>query len=451
MKKNNTAEKTILNAEKVTKALKEGTEKTLQALVNEAISNIILEGEDEDEVEAPSVEDIETKDDDSFEVEDVNVEDDSNVEDEVEKEEDSEENDDDEWSEFDEFKTDDNEFDFTGEEGVGEKLLKIFNKIDDDDELIVTKSDNQLTISNETDGTEEVIELELGSESDEMDEPEDSEDEVEFEVDTDEPEDDEDSDEELEIEFDEEDSDELDESTNLGYTDSYQRMTAMTTPPNKEVANPKDTYSMDDVPEGDGKRWAGKAGNSKPFGAKCCCENDEMMPEAETEIDEATNVGGAAQQRSTSKSHIPSGRKQYVPKGTRHASFGSDYTEVVESIKSENNALKESLKKVINNLREAATLNINLGRIVKLLSEETTTKNEKKDIIERFSKVKTINEGKTLYDSIKRELNENKKATVIIDNVAVAEKKNINETTIFNRSENPSLNLMDRMDNLWKQ
>ena len=45
-KKNNTAEKTILDAEKITKALKEGTEKQLQSILNEALSNIIKEDEE---------------------------------------------------------------------------------------------------------------------------------------------------------------------------------------------------------------------------------------------------------------------------------------------------------------------------------------------------------------------------------------------------------------------
>ena len=48
MKKNNTTEKSILNAEKLTKALKEGTEKTLQSIINEAIGNLIREDEDKD-------------------------------------------------------------------------------------------------------------------------------------------------------------------------------------------------------------------------------------------------------------------------------------------------------------------------------------------------------------------------------------------------------------------
>ena len=50
-KKNNTAEKTILEAEQITKALKEGTEKQLRNLMNEALSNLIKEDENQEEIE----------------------------------------------------------------------------------------------------------------------------------------------------------------------------------------------------------------------------------------------------------------------------------------------------------------------------------------------------------------------------------------------------------------
>ena len=453
MKKNNTTEKSIIKADKISKALKENTEKTLRALVNETINNLILEEE-----ETPEVED----DENDYEVEDVNVENDSETTDtpeagEAEVEEAPEEGEDDEWSEYDEFKTDDNDYDITDQDEEGVEILrKMYDMLEDGDELIVTKNENdELVISNEETGDEEVVDM---SDEESVELPgEESEDEFEIELD------DEDSEDEMpedEIEI-EDDNDEEDEPTyefdideeelteSLGYTDSYQSKTAMTTPPNKEVADPKATNSWDKVPTGDGKRWAGK-GNSKPYGCKStCCENEEM-------VDEATNVGGAVQQRSTSKSKVPAGRKEYVPKGTRHASFADKYEEIVESYKkmeAENNALKESLKATKKSLVEAAILNVNLGKVVNLLVNETTTRDEKKSILSRFNEVKTISEGTTLFNNIKRELNETKKNVITLDKSIVAESKNnLNETTFYSdRTKNPSLALMDRLDNLWKK
>ena len=453
MKKNNTTEKSVLNAEKISKALKEGTEKTLQNIIKEAIDNIILESEED--VEEPIVDDEEEKDvvaDDSFEVEDVESDDETkDTDDDAEEatEEAPAEDETDEWSDFEEFKTDEDDYDFTGEGvGAGEKLLKIFDMIEDGDKVIVTKDGNELEVSNETTGESEVVELDSEEATDDVDAEEETEIEIDVEGDSEEEpeiEIDVNSEEEPEFEIDIDDEDELSESTNLGYTDNYQSKTAMTTPPNKEVANPKDTYSMDDVPEGDGKRWAGK-GDAKPFG-KTVCE------EVDSELEEATNVGGAVQLRSTSKNHVPSGRKAYVPKGTKHASFGSEYNEVVENIKKENAELKEGIKSLKKSIKEAAVLNVNLGRIVNLLVNETTTRDEKKSILNRFSKVTTINEGATLYETIKSELNESKKTSLNIDTAMVAEtKKSLNETTFYqDRTSNPSLNLMDRMDKLFNK
>lgn len=457
MKKNNTTEKSILNAEKLSKALKEGTEKTLQNIIKEAIDNLILEDEEKDE---KPFDEEEVSTEESFEVEDVDSDDEPKDADEQGEEpaeeapvEDDEE---DKWSDFEEFKTDENDYDFTGEnEDAGEKLLQIFDMIEDGDEVIVTKDGNQLEITNQATGEEEIVELDSESEesldNEDLDGEEDTEIEVSFDEEEPEVSDDKETEDEFEIDVDVDDEDGLSESTNLGYTDNYQSKTAMTTPSNKEVANPKDTYSMDDVPEGDGKRWAGK-GDSAPFDEKVC-EGEEMDSENMDEIEEATNVGGAVQQRSSSKSHVPSGRKQYVPKGTRHASFGSEYQEVVENIKKENAELKEGIKKIKQSLKEAAVLNVNLGRIVNLLVNETTTRDEKKSILNRFNNVKTIAEGLNLYNTIKTELNESKKSTVTFDKTIVAEtKKSLNETTFYNdRTQNPSLALMDRMDNLFKR
>ena len=138
-KKNNTAEKALLNAEKISKALREGTEKTLKSIVNEAISDFI---KDEDEPESEELEKEEQPiDDDSFEVEDVETE--ETPEDDAETETPSEEGEgegapeeeggaDDEWADMEDFKVGDNDYDFTSVDG--ETALKVYNKLGDDDQ-----------------------------------------------------------------------------------------------------------------------------------------------------------------------------------------------------------------------------------------------------------------------------------------------------------------------------
>ena len=123
-----------------------------------------------------------------------------------------------------------------------------------------------------------------------------------------------------------------------------------------------------------------------------------------------------------------------------------------KEIQAENKQYKETIAGIKKALYEAAILNINYGKVVSLLVNETTTKEEKANIVERFNNVKTVNEGTILYDTIKRELNESRKATPIVERTINAEpSKKINETTIYSPKDNASIQLMERMDNLYKR
>lgn len=58
-----------------------------------------------------------------------------------------------------------------------------------------------------------------------------------------------------------------------------------------------------------------------------------------------------------------------------------------------------------NKLEEALVVNNNLGKIVKLVTEHSTTKKEKIDIIKRFgSNIKTVEQSNFLYETISNEL-----------------------------------------------
>ena len=73
---------------------------------------------------------------------------------EVEDTEDAE----DEWSDFEEYKVGDNDYDFTGVDG--ETALKVYNKLNDDDEIFVTKDEEgNYEFKDEETGAEYVIEL----------------------------------------------------------------------------------------------------------------------------------------------------------------------------------------------------------------------------------------------------------------------------------------------------
>ena len=467
-KKNNTAEKALLDAEKISKALKESTEKTLKSIVNEAISDFIKDDEEpEDEKLAQEEQPI---DDDSFEVEDVETKEtpeepadeepanDTEGEGEVAPEEGGA---DDEWADMEDFKVGDNDYDFTGVDG--ETALKVYNKLGDDDQIFIKKEDDgTFTMEDGDTGAEYVIEL--GNDGDVDADAVNAEEPVDNEEPTDEePVDDENS---FEIELGDEeptdeepvdDEDKLNED--LGYTDNYQKEDPIDGLKMNDPADGKTTNDWDEgAPKGAEKPWAGK-GDSDPFDNKV----NECGMAPETELEEGTNVGGAAQEHSMSKTNQPKSRKENSPKVKHNVSAAGEFTpEVNESIRkiiskakeiqAENKQYKEAIAGIKKALYEAAVLNVNYGKVVSLLVNETTTKDEKVSIVERFNNVKTINEGAQLYDTIKRELNESKKTAPIVERTINAEpSKKINETTIYSPKDNASINLMERMDNLYKR
>lgn len=469
MKKNNTAEKAVLGAEKITKALKESTEKSLRNIINEAIANVISENVEDTEDDSFVVNDVEP--DETPVVSDVDdaeelggkesAEGEENAED-AESEESSEEgeesaedaeSDKDEWSDLEQYKIGDDDYDFTGVDG--DELLKVYNKLGDDDQIFVRKEDDgTYSVKDDETGAEFVIELnpeQLDAAKEEgeaeEDEPE-SDDELSVELDSEEPESD---DNEIEIELD--DEDELNEDDNLGYTDSYQKKDPIDGLNLKEPADSKTTIDADNgAPKGTEKPWAGK-GDEKPFEEPVNECGAPAVEDANLEENDTVSQQPARKEVMTKhKQHRPnSGAEVLKVDSPRINESVKRIVEKAKAIQAENKQYRESLDKIKKSLYEAAVLNVNLGKLVDLLVNETTTKDEKKAILGRFNNVKTISEGKALYDTIKFELNESKKSTAPVVEKQFAA-STLNESVIYSSNQtDPSLDLMNRMDNLYKK
>lgn len=495
MKKNNTAEKSALDAERITKALQEGTEKTLKALVSEAVSKYINEEADEEEPEeveddSYDVEDVEAPETDAPETSDEQPEEGG----EEDGEEGLDDDADDEWSDFEQYKVGDNDYDFTGVNG--DELLKVYNKLGDDDQIFVKKQDDgTYEVKDEETGAELVIELNPDAEAEEdtednqefdidFDDEDSEEDGTEFDVDFDDEDSEEDGaefdsedepadDDEIEIDLgDEDDEDELNEE-DLGYTDSYQKDVFNRKPNMSEPADSKTTNDWDEgAPKGSEKPWAGK-GDGKPFGKKvnegkkcpkcgknpcvCECGGEGCAPKEEGVIDENGGTIASTDARHMKKGQIAQHRPNAPAYDVRKVDspLNESVKKIVEkakAIQAENKQYKESLGKIKESLKEAAVLNVNLGKLVDILVNETTTKDEKKSILARFNNVKTIKEGAELYNSIKTELKESHKSSApIVEKQFTASDKSLNETTIYSNGGNASLSLMERMDNLFKK
>lgn len=127
---------------------------------------------------------------------------------------------------------------------------------------------------------------------------------------------------------------------------------------------------------------------------------------------------------------------------------GEGVDESIRRIYRENKQLKKALLRFKGSLQEAALTNVNLGQIIKLLSENATTFDEKKEIISRFgNEVNSIKDSKRLYESISRELK--RKGGLALNEgrqYGVLGSRKLNETQIYqDKGMLQSLDLMHKL------
>jgi hypothetical protein len=352
-----------------------------------------------------------SEDENSFSEEEVDDDVELGGSEDTSEEEGAEENDaeNSEWDDLEQYKDEDGEYDLRSMDK--DELVKVLKVMSPDDAVrIVKNDDDSLTVTDEA--NDEEFDLELGNDDDE---------EIDIDVEDD---DDFDDDEEVELEieddkddFSDDDDDDFDDDvieidldeSNLGYTDNYQKKTAMTTPDNHESANPHSTYSMDGgVPKGTEKPWVGGKQKS-PF-------NDDVNENCETTIQEGGAFGKAAARTAGKQRRNNSSGQGGQPYGGRHNSVAGEYkdyqeTAVSENIKKkanqifvENKQLKSLMKKLQNQVNEAIVVNQSLANVIKLINENATTVNEKKEILRRFNDCTTKEESNKLYSTISEEL-----------------------------------------------
>lgn len=499
-------------------SIKENTSEIVESLLHEATANefakILAEDfakedeEDETDFEVKDTDSEQETEEDSYESEEEGSDepDDFESENDFESEDESEENNE-EWDEYEDLKVEGEEdtYDFSNEDD--ETIVNVYKRLTDSDDVIVKydKENKKVELKDNAAGTEYLIVL------DDMVEDEgDCEDgECTFEI-TSETDENNDINESKMIEI------VLTEDNNLGYTTKYQKQDAMTTPPMTEPGKNVNDWDAG-VPKGKERPYGTKKAKTTPFTEENDIQEENApvknIPEWGTngkgkfdktdkipnygvnkpastkkvpawgtnlseedglgdlgdledssnapEIEEATNVGGAVQQRSTgSKSHIPSGRKKYGPYPKHNVSADGDYVGDVtinitqesmrrkhNKIMQENKALKQSLKKLTEMMEEARVTNASIGLMNKLMTENTVAQDEKKEIYKQFNEVKTVNEAKDLYKRLNRELKKGSKMNIEEDKqFAVENSKIINENTIYaSKDLLTSLDLMHKI------
>lgn len=229
----------------------------------------------------------------------------------------------------------------------------------------------------------------------------------------------------------------------LGYTDNYQDKDPIAGLSNNEPSKGGKSWHKG-IPTGTQKPWAGDSkSKGEPFKTKVDETEDPAVAATnamDSSIEEGTNVGGAVQQRTSSKSHIPAGRKEHGPKVKRHVSAGGEYTETVSeskelaAIKNENKELKKAVLELRKSLNEAYITNVNLGKITKLFLENATSQKEKIEIVNRFAnEAKTLEQSKMLYESIDKQLKKENKQGLNLNESSVTAKgtKELNEQKTY--------------------
>jgi len=127
----------------------------------------------------------------------------------------------------------------------------------------------------------------------------------------------------------------------------------------------------------------------------------------------------------------------------------------ISNVQDENKQLKEDYNKMVdalkefrNKLNEVAVFNSNLTYAVRLFTENTTTREEKVDIIKRFDDVKTLKESKATYKQLVKEISKKSPIKESIDD-KINQTKTSGSSTLINESKvyvNPEL---EKMKKLW--
>jgi hypothetical protein len=520
MKKNskirsNFVKESLLEYNNLADTLKENTESAVRDLLKETVleqyAKILTEGEDEDYdvEEVDDTDSVNASEDDGADVDAadgmesddaVEGEDDADVADDVDDVDDGEGDDagldtgvdaaEDEgegWSEFDKYKVSDDEYDFSNAED--EEIVKVYKLLKDDDQVVVTKTDDKVNIKDNETGAEYLIDL-GGDETDDVAATADTDD---FGTEDDGFGDDEGFGDE-EDEFENQDDEDMNESrifeialneynSNVGYTDNYQSKDVMTNPGMSEPGKNVNDWDKG-VPKDSKKPWSGKKGDkseNQPFTAEKgkTVEEEEGMDDAVDTVTEAAiqelktrqehtaNVGSTSRTDGDNGNRRRKGRSFHTAQNGQETGTGDNpysnnspkdvnvnvkvegIMRKANKIFNENKQLKSALMQFKHTLEEAAVTNVNLGNIIKLVMENTTSNDEKKEIIARFgNEAKTVEASNTLFENISRDLKKKSKMNIDESREFGVNDNKINETQIYR--SNDILNSLDLMHRICK-
>jgi hypothetical protein len=126
--------------------------------------------------------------------------------------------------------------------------------------------------------------------------------------------------------------------------------------------------------------------------------------------------------------------KRKTPSNIENVS-NSKIVKEYKELKTKNEEYKEALKLFKGKLNEVALFNTNLAYVNRLFTEHSTTKKEKMTILKRFDNAESVNNSKSIYKTIKSELEEKTPITESVENkvnrTVKSSASDLNESTAY--------------------
>ena len=307
------------------------------------------------------------------------------------------------WSDVEKYKVGDTQYDLTN--ASDEEVVNVFKKLKDSDKVKISTDDDQVDIKDNETGAEYIVQV--GTQKPEGGAKDTKTENKKTTM--------------------QQNDKKLFEVAMGEFTNAYQKKDAMTTPPNTEPAAPGKTRQMTNgLPTGSNRPYGNKVPKAVPF-----TEGEELagqMLENENQpVEEAAQTVSTQPQAKATKTAMHREGHRNV---TKVASKGGEYKgtlsvteeqmvkigKIVEenkSLKKELADLQKTLTEAKQTIQEAIATNAGTMMALRLISENTTTEAEKKEITTKMRSVKTVDEAKSLYESFTRELKKTPQTTMV--------------------------------------
>jgi hypothetical protein len=180
--------------------------------------------------------------------------------------------------------------------------------------------------------------------------------------------------------------------------------------------------------------------------------NEEPIYEIELDEEDEVEVEASEGEQEPKEVEATEAARTYANDVRKPANQGKKYkagrreiNEEVETLKKQNAEYKKALVLFKEKLNEVAVFNANLAYATRLFTEHSTTKQEKLNILKRFDSVSTMNESKTLFNTIKSELGVKKPVTEsVVDKISATPQSSSSKEVLSESKayENPQFKRM---------